>query len=164
VKISLRSTKGAISGEVIFDDDDILLLFNYRWHIARRSRNVAYAMARDHGCKAVYMHQLILPAPKGMMVDHINGNGLDNRRCNLRLCVKVENQRNQRPRFGKRFKGVHFNTRLISKPWSASIRVKYKTLHLGYFATEIEAAKAYNAAAKKYFKQFAYFNEINEEK
>lgn len=163
MKIVLETIKMKERFEVLFDDEDILTLFNHRWHVAKRSRNGMYAVARTSSGRGVYMHQLILPAPQGKMVDHINGNGLDNRKCNLRLCIKIENQRNQRPRFGKRFKGVAFNARLMSKPWSAKIRVGYKNIHIGYFPTEIEAAIAYNSAAKEHFKEFAWFNEIPKE-
>jgi hypothetical protein len=97
-------------------------------------------------------------APKGMIVDHINRNGLDNRKANLRLATISENCRNRGIRKGasSKFKGVHWcNTR---KKWLVGIKLNGHRKHLGSFDNEIKAAKAYDEAAKKYHGQFATLN------
>lgn len=108
-----------------------------------------------------YLHRLILKAKKGQYVDHINGNTLDNRRENLRICLNKENLRN-RPRQKNNvsgFKGVHM-AKNKTNPYSAKITVDGKSTHLGYFKTALEAAVAYNTAAIKCFGKFAYLNVI----
>lgn len=79
------------------------------------------------------MHRFILNAPVSSQVDHINGDRLDNRRENLRLCSIAENACNRRPNKGQRFKGVHFSKR--NKRYQAYIRWQSKRVHLGYFDT-----------------------------
>lgn len=100
-----------------------------------------------------------------MLIDHINSNGLDNRRSNLRVCSQAQNLQNRPAQVGRkhgRYKGTGFRPGL-KKPWSAKLNTKGKNMHLGYFATEIEAAKAYNKAALEHFKDYAYLNIIEEE-
>jgi len=104
------------------------------------------------------MHRVILDAPMNMLVDHINGNGLDNRRENLRICTNTENLRNR----GKDrdntsgYKGVVIKKG--EKKFRAQIRVNQKTIHLGSFSTPEEAARAYDDAAREYFGEFAWTN------
>lgn len=158
----LSSIKGKERAEVLFDDGDIMLLFNYRWHLARRTKRCLYAAGRTEKDQSIYMHQLILPAPKGLVVDHINGNGLDNRRCNLRLATIALNLRNTPPLNGRKYKGVSLDPRPLRKRWVANLNRGNGKSHLGRFETEIEAAKAYNEAAKAHFGDFAWLNPINE--
>jgi hypothetical protein len=92
-----------------------------------------------------------------MEIDHINGDGLDNRRENLRICNHQQNSGNQGPRGGSsRFKGVcwHKNHRI----WAAFIGIDFKQKHLGHFHTEEEAARAYDVAALEHFGEFAKLN------
>ena len=104
------------------------------------------------------MHRLIIGAKDGEVVDHRNRNGLDNRKQNLRICTHAENTRNSRPHFSSsNYKGVHKNNRR-GKDWTSSIRFNGKLYHLGYFDREVDAARAYDAKAKQYFKTFAYLN------
>lgn len=104
------------------------------------------------------LHRIIVNAPRGMCVDHINGNTLDNRRSNLRICTRHENTMNQRVRknntSGK--KGVRFIKGQAQ--WSARISVKGKRLHLGYFASAEEAGAAYDQAALIHYGPFAHLN------
>ncbi len=105
----------------------------------------------------IYMHRLITNAPYGLLVDHINGDCLDNRKANLRLATNAQNNYNKRPlnSFSK-YKGVFFIRK--EKRWTATIGLNHKKIYLGNFKDEIKAAKAYDTAAKKYYGQFAYLN------
>jgi hypothetical protein len=98
-------------------------------------------------------------APEGLLVDHINGDGLDNRRANLRLATHSQNACNRRrdkSKASSRFVGVSFKK--VDGRWAARINYKGKTLSLGRFDSEIAAAKAYDEAAKKYHGEFAKLN------
>ncbi len=101
------------------------------------------------------MHRVIMVPSAGLIVDHINQNGLDNRRANMRLCTQSENKRNRasRPGSSSQFLGVSRSKR--STKWLATIRVGGQHIHLGYHADEADAARAYDAAALEYFGQFA---------
>jgi hypothetical protein len=105
------------------------------------------------------MHREIINAPDDLVVDHINYNGLDNRKANLRLATRRQNSlhviRTINPGSSK-YKGVSWNTN--KKRWHVQITTNGKTIRLGYFTDEIEAAKAYDQAAKKYHGDFAALN------
>jgi len=102
------------------------------------------------------MHRLIMDAPDGTDVDHRNMDRVDNRRSNLRLATRAENLRNQGLSRNNTsgFKGV---SRLDGK-WRAEIRVKWKLIYLGLFDDKVEAARAYDTAAKEHFGEFARLN------
>ena len=104
------------------------------------------------------MHRVIMDAPKGMHVDHINGNGLDNRRENLRLCTNSQNHMNRKTHrdSSSKYKGVSWNKR--NSKWQAYIGSGIKRKNLGYFASESDAAKAYDIKAKECFGEFARLN------
>jgi hypothetical protein len=111
----------------------------------------------------VKLHRWITNSNDGQIVDHISHETLDNRKSmNLRVCTKGENTRNQRPRKGcsSIFKGVHMQSR--KRKWVARIKVKEKSIYLGVFDTEIDAALAYNEAAKMHHGEFSMLNNIQE--
>lgn len=111
--------------------------------------------------KRVAMHRAIASPAPGMEVDHINGDGLDNRRANLRVCTKSQNQRGQRVQGRNKtsvFKGVCWLK--DRSRWGAHIKVSRKSVYLGTFKSEIDAALAYDAAARTYFGEFARPNFI----
>ncbi len=110
--------------------------------------------------KHIWMHRLIMNDPKGYIVDHINGNGFDNRRSNLRLSTQRQNICNQRLHKNNTtgMKGVTWFKRI--KKWHAKITVNYKSIHLGYFDDIKKAAIAYNLAALKYQGVFSKLNKI----
>lgn len=103
------------------------------------------------------MHHEILAVADGLEVDHIDGDGLNNRRSNLREADDVQQGANKRNRkHSSRFKGVSWDQR--KKRWRASIRVAYKLKNLGRFAREEDAARAYDEAAITAFGRFARLN------
>lgn len=108
--------------------------------------------------KVVYMHRQIMDAPEGKLVDHKNRDSMDNRRCNLRFATKGQNNMNQGGRRGasSEYKGVSWYK--PKKCWRGMIKVNGKNKSLGYFESEVKAAKAYDEAARKYHGEFAYQN------
>jgi len=134
----------------LIDDEDYQLVSQYRWRWFE-GRNQAITTLKYP--VSITMHRFILNAPKGSEVDHKNGNGLDNRRANIRICTRSENMRNRRawklkPDSGSSAKGVQ---RLADGRYQAHIT-------LGTFETEQEAAEAYNRAAQAVFGEFARLN------
>ena len=143
------------SRTVLIDECELDTIRLFNWRILIDYRETHYAVAYSQG-RTIRMHRLILNAPSNLCVDHINHNGLDNRRCNLRLCTRGENSRNRRPSLMKnnRLKGV---LRHRAK-WQAMIQVANRRLYLGTFSAAEEAALAYDEAARKHFGSFALCN------
>lgn len=129
---------------------------NYQWNIT----NQGYVRAWING-KHVKLHRFILNASKDYEVDHKFGNKLDNRKSELRICTKSENLMNQEVHSNNKsgYKGVSFKRKL--NKWTAQIQKYGKRTHLGYFNTKEEAAKSYNEAANKYYKEYARLNKIS---
>jgi hypothetical protein len=140
----------------IVDDEDYERISLFNWY-AEKSRKKIYAV-RKSGNKTIRMHRFIMEPPTGYAVDHINGNGLDNRKINLRICKQTQNCQNRKPNrnsFSK-YKGVSY----FCKKWVSMIRINGKLKYLGRHETEIEAAVAYNEKAKEYHGEFAHINNI----
>jgi hypothetical protein len=149
-------TQGKIA---LVDDEDYPYLSAFNW-CATKDRNKWYAVRsfRRNGKQVrVRMHMVILKAPAGLEVDHKNGNGLDNRRDNLRLATRSQNKRNGIKLEGTSsiYKGVSWRKNLGK--WQAIIYLP-KLTYLGSFNDEIEAARAYDAAAREHFGEFARLN------
>jgi hypothetical protein len=145
-------------GEVLVDAADLELVSQYRWHFLKGGYAGAHGKASDR-TQTVLMHRLILDAPSDMQVDHINGDRLDNRRSNLRICTIAENRRNRRidgRNNSTGFKGVIKATGY--ERWRAEIRLNSQTIRLGRFGSPEEAARAYDEAARKYHGEFARLN------
>jgi hypothetical protein len=154
-------TKGYVA---IVDDDDHEWLSQWRW-FALVGSNAVYAhrsVRIDGKRRTLRMHRAILGAPKGMGVDHIDHDGLNNTRANLRLCTQSQNLGNQRLRTDgtSAYKGVSWHTQ--RGKWQAHIKRDDKHKYLGLFTDEIDAALAYDAAARELFGEFAYLNFPNE--
>lgn len=148
-------TKGKFA---IVDAQDYEWLSKHRWRTHEDRSGTCYAL-RGSARKVIFMHRAIMNPPKGMVVDHIDGNGLNNRRSNLRICSKRQNKYNQRPmkNAGSRFKGVYL-AKGKSDQWCAVVRCKGEAFYLGSFDDEIEAARAYDRKAVELFGEFAYLN------
>jgi len=105
------------------------------------------------------MHHEVIEIPEGFITDHINQNGLDNREANLRAATYAQNVCNRR-KFSKtsrsKYKGVGWKKPM--NKWTAQIGVNNKMKFLGYFENELDAARAYDNAARKYHAQFAALN------
>jgi len=147
----------------VVDPDDYERLRKYKWQVSKRS-NTYYAirhkwLAEEKRHTTVSMHREIIDVPEGWFVDHINHNGLDNRKANVRPATPADNARNARyPRrnTSSKYRGLWYNKK--KKRWRAQITLNNKKKQIGYFKNEIDAAKAYDKAAKKYFGDFAILN------
>ena len=135
----------------VVDDRDFIRLSICKWYCLP-TRNICYA-ARDGSGTTVYMHREIMGAGLGQKIDHKNGDGLDNRREDLRFCTHTENLRNMKKRG---YKGVSWHK--ASRKWGAYICVDGRSKYLGLFVSQKDAAQAYDRAATEYFGEFASTN------
>jgi len=156
----IQLTKGYVA---IVDDEDYEELSKHKWY-AQTKRFVQYAKRacyKNGDQITISMHRIITNCPDGMQVDHINHNGLDNRKENLRICTNQENSRNQMKHISTTLgmvKGVVISKCIKSKPYKARIRYNGKAKDIGYFATIEEAALAYDKKALELFGQYAQLN------
>lgn len=149
----------------LVDDDDYERVSQFKWSFIGGYAKRAFV--REEGVRRLYpLHRFIMgiPPESSFMVDHINFDRLDNRKENLRVCTKGQNNYNHGPkdRLGKatsKYKGVSYKKDTVNK-WRARIGINGNEIVLGYFPTEVEAAVAYNEAAVKYFGDFAWLNKI----
>lgn len=149
-------TRGKVA---LVDDEDYEWLNQYKWS-ANYIGGKFYAVRSGPRPQkeTIYLHRVVMGTPKGMDVDHINGDGLDNRRSNLRLSTHTENLQNQRkrPNNTSGFKGVSWKKQ--DGKWRARITVNGKAVALGHFDDLEEAALAYDKAAIEHFGEFARLN------
>ncbi|MBL0320674.1 MAG: HNH endonuclease [Alphaproteobacteria bacterium] len=131
----------------IVDDDDYEYLSQYRWHSMKGKVRV-YA-SRSYKRSQIIMHRELMNPPIGFVVDHINGNTLDNRRSNLRICTHSQNNVNVKQKNKTGYKGV----KLENGKWVARIQIT-----IGTFASAEEAARAYDKASKSLHGEFAALN------
>lgn len=160
-------TQGQVA---LVDDEDYEWLSQWKWYVIKKTvkgkfygfyaaRTVRFLKSNGKLVKrTIFMHREILETPDGFLTDHIDHNGLNNQRVNLRIALPFQNQGN---RLGNRlsksqYKGVSWHKE--KHKWQSKIKTKVKIKHLGYFESEIDAALAYDKAAKEVFGEFAYLN------
>lgn len=147
----------------IVDDEDYEELNKFKWY-AKKHRNTFYVYRNSMKIEGypkrktgIKLHRVIMSAPKELQVDHKNGNGLDNRKENLRLCTNIQNHQNRKAtERTSKYKGVHWHK--ATNKWQVQIRVACKRKHLGVFEDEILAAKEYDKEASAHFGEFARLN------
>lgn len=149
-------TQGKVA---IVDDEDYEELNRYKWY-ANLQSGIWYA--RRHlekmNEKNITMHRQIMGSPCGKFIDHINQNGLNNRKENLRTCTRSQNCKNslRQKNNSSGFNGVCWHKRI--KKWQAYIQKNKKIIHLGYFVDINEAGRAVDTKAKEFFGEFAVLN------
>jgi len=139
--------------DVLIDKEDLDKIVDINWTVLKASDKI-YFRKFCHTKKTILLHRHIINASKNTTVDHINGNTLDNRKCNLRLCTVAENSRNRRKNItnSSGYKGVSWASK--RKKWQAKIMVNRKTIFLGYFNTAEDAYAVYCEASKKYHGEY----------
>jgi len=145
-------------GHTLINEEDLDEVVARRWCINKKEEGKRTSYVRST-TTSMKLHQLLLgEPPEGQVIDHINGDGLDNRRENLRFCTQGENHANEAKRVGgsSDFKGVSFDA--SRQKWSAKLMVNGETKNLGRFDREVEAAMAYDKAAFAAFGNHARLN------
>lgn len=140
----------------LVDDEDYERVNQHKWRAHNTKKNIWYAVREVNGT-SLYLHSFILNI-FNKRIDHINHDGLNNQKLNLRPCTQSQNLSNLRKMSSatSSYKGVGWSKR--SKKWWAKLTKNYKTINLGLFDSEEEAALVYNNAANKYFGEFANVN------
>jgi hypothetical protein len=146
-------TQGKVA---LIDDEDYEKLKNYKFYAHTDCYNW-YCECKIKR-RQTKMHRLILNPKNNEQVDHINGNGLDNRRCNLRIATQSQNRANSKKQRNtpSKYKGAYWKE--PNKKWQSMIQKNEKIYYLGLFEKEEDAAKAYDKAAKELFGEFARLN------
>ncbi len=145
----------------IIDIDTIPLMLAHKWRAhPTRDRKTMRVMCHSTGTATNYLHREIMGNPTGKVVDHKNRNPSDNRARNLRVCTRRENSINAPGNANgtSRYKGVSWNTQ--QGKWVATVHCWRTPYHLGLFASEVEAARAYNAVAREMHGEFAFLNPV----
>lgn len=152
----IKSKSGEIS---IVDDDDFERVSQHRWYYSCGRKGNRYFAA---SAGKILLHRFIMNAQVGTQVDHLNGNKLDNRKKNLRICSNAQNNRNKKKKHRENnyseFKGVTWNKK--AKKFQVGIRANGTQLHLGLTNFEIVAARVYDHWAKKFHGEYARLNNV----
>ncbi len=165
----IQLTQGQVA---LVDDEDFERVSQFKWHAIFYSKyaNGGRFIAARTRCTlerrwTVLLHRFIMNAQQGQIIDHIDGNPLNNQQSNLRFASHAENGRNNAYLLQKHntsgFRGVSWNKH--KNGWTAQIKYDGRQSYLGLFTDKLEAAKAYNEAAKKYHGEFATLNPIEGE-
>lgn len=159
-----RTRRAEAIRDILVDDVDKHLLIERSWGMA--TNGYLRCTQKKFG-KEKALHRVIMRPGKGFFVDHINGNKLDNRRENLRIVTKSQNQMNSKKPFRSpktsKYKGVYRLKNVKSRgcEWVARIRINRQHIHIGMFRCETSAAVAYNKKAAEMFGEFAKPNQIS---
>lgn len=160
IPVKLRNIKASVPAFI--DDEDFSKVMKHKWYVDECGKNsyartfISYKSKSGWRTRSCSMHRMLLKPPEKFDVDHINGNGLDNRRSNLRICTREQNLRNRKINKTKGVKGVHWHE--TAEKWCAQITHNGKCQHIGLFQDRDEAAKAYDNKAKELFGEFANLN------
>ncbi len=155
----IKLTQGKFA---LVDDEDYEYVNQFSWCL-RKTKSYMYAyggLKIDGEFKTVQMHRLIMNPPKGMLVDHKNGDGLDNRRNNLRICTRSQNCVNRVRTKGSKSKYLGVGWCNYRNKWLVKITVKGKQRCIGKFGSELEAAIIANISMRKYYGEFANPNNL----
>jgi hypothetical protein len=156
MSVNIPLTRGFVA---IVDDEDAERMASRKWSV-KFGKRTQYAQTNANTVPntTLRMHRLIMDAALGQHVDHIDGNGLNNTRANLRFCTNAENSMNRRKRLGvtSQYKGVSWYSK--KEIWGADIWIDGRTKNLGTYVLETDAARAYDAAARWLFGEFAQLN------
>lgn len=149
--IDLYDKIGNKIGETYIDIEDISKVETIGWHMTTNKRNTSYCVSNTGGP----LHRLLTDAPGDKVVDHINHNGLDNRKCNLRICSNQENICNcEIPKNNKSgCKGVYWSK--DKQKWTVQVTINNKTKYIGRYTNLEDAIKARQEASKKYYGEYA---------
>ena len=149
-------------GVTLVDDEDYELFKIYTWWLRNDGSKYAITDIKINGkCKRKSLHRLIMNEPEGFEIDHIDHNGLNNQKSNLRIVTHQQNMMNKRGdrQTSSKFRGVHWFRR--DKLWVSQISKNKKIYCVGRFINEEDAAVAYNKKATELFGEYAYLNVID---
>lgn len=159
-----RNTKKYGAVKLTFDEKSFKLYQKYNWWLKDQNNKYSY-LCRDcvtTGKKFRFHRELLNLTDKNLVCDHINGDGLDNRLDNLRICTQKENIRNKnktKNQTSSKYKGVSFNK--LNNNWRVRMEKDGSQVEIGSFKTEKEAAEAYNKAAIKMYGEYAKVNVVS---
>jgi hypothetical protein len=157
----IQLTQGKVA---IVDDEMFEFLNQWKWFASNKNgkfyvvRNITVSKNKQN---SIFMHRFIMKPEKGFVIDHLDGNGLNNQKNNLRICTNSENLRNRKKNVNNKsgYKGVSLDKNL--NKFRCKLYVNGQNIHIGMFIDPIDAAKAYNDAALKYHGEFAKLNKID---
>lgn len=163
MKVILIKSEAFGDKEVLVDDEDFEYLMRWKWHL-QKGRNTFYCCRHGHDRKIgnklpnVWLHREVLGLPNDVEnpVDHIDHNGLNCQKYNLRISTRSKNAANRKGYGSSKYLGVGYD--ISVRRWRVSIQHNKKRSHIGCFKDEIEAAKAYDKKAKELHGEFANLN------